>query len=146
MLQPGKVHHSLLLVAFDALTSPLQKIQSRQHTFFSTFGLSLALALGAIIIILSLILEPLQSYFDQRVKKNASHRKDLEWITNETLHLQCLAFKNSGNGSWSDFHKRIPLTKPDELLKSLTFALPKNEAANETSTQNSDVKRRKHRY
>ncbi|KAM7193957.1 hypothetical protein V8F33_007463 [Rhypophila sp. PSN 637] len=104
-----------------------QKIRSRLHTSFSIFGLAFIFVVGGIVTIISYILEPLFHSLDHRRKTttiSACHRyrKDLEWTTNNVLHLQCLSYNAllDDGVRWSKFQNEIPVLEPgDHMLKPL---------------------------
>jgi hypothetical protein len=73
-----------------------------------------------LITIISFILEPVLSCTQKRWKYRGY--ENLEWITNETLQLQRLAYGESGQGSWSKCTDSIPVTAAGELLGSLDLS------------------------
>ncbi|KAK3385609.1 hypothetical protein B0H63DRAFT_185332 [Podospora didyma] len=116
-----------------------QKIQSRQHTSFSMFGLCFVLMTGIVIAIMSYILEPLFSWLDNKRHTASGHRKDVEWTTNEMVHLQSLGFKGLGRGTWSHFYDNIPVTEAHELLDPLLFEHDVVEKHGESATSVTEV-------
>ncbi|KAM7215866.1 hypothetical protein V8F06_008722 [Rhypophila decipiens] len=105
-----------------------QKIRSRLHTSFSIFGLAFIFVVGGIVTIISYILEPLFHFLDHRRKATTSiaachrYRKDLEWTTNDVLHLQCLSYNPllDDGVTWSKFQNEIPVLEPGgHMLKPL---------------------------
>ncbi|KUJ09083.1 uncharacterized protein LY89DRAFT_788489 [Mollisia scopiformis] len=91
-----------------------QMIRSTDYTSFSILGLTLLFALGGIIIILSLILEPLVNCIQGR--RGINLYKRMEWATNETLQLQRLAHEEIGFGNWTETTSTVPVTKIGDLL------------------------------
>jgi hypothetical protein len=73
--------------------------------------------LGALIVILSFILEPILACLHKRRKyKEYSY---LEWSTNSTLQLHRLAQEELNMGTWSGCTDMIPITKANETMGSL---------------------------
>ena len=95
-------------------------IRSREHTSFSVFGLAFIFVTGGLIALISYILGPLFEWMDRRWHRSGL-RKDYEWTSNDTVHLQCIGFKSNGQGEWSQFGSDIPTTKPGDMLKPLLF-------------------------
>ncbi|KAF4545509.1 Fumonisin biosynthetic transcription factor [Lasiodiplodia theobromae] len=94
-----------------------QKVFSRAYLHFSILGLSLTLAIGSAIIVLSYVLEPVVSYFQRR--RNLDPYARLEWASNETLQLQRLAHEELGVGSWRRCLEAVPTTGRGEMLAVL---------------------------
>lgn len=72
---------------------------------------------GTIIIAVSYLLRPLQSFLDLR-KKTAGYAC-IEWTTTESLQLQRAAYQGISSGTWTGHFDAIPVTKADELLGDL---------------------------
>ncbi|KAI0435284.1 hypothetical protein F5Y09DRAFT_349536 [Xylaria sp. FL1042] len=94
-----------------------QKILSTRYTSVSLFGLYFTYIIGVLIIIISFVLEPILSCAQKRWKYQ--EYENLEWISNETLHLQRLAYDECGQGTWSNCTESIPVTDADEFLGPL---------------------------
>jgi hypothetical protein len=62
----------------------------------------------------SWLLEPILAWFQTR--RNAKTYAPLEWMTNETLQIQRLAYEEAGYGNWSRTMKHVPITARDDLL------------------------------
>ena len=58
----------------------------------------------------------------RRVRKGATvGALDKEWLSNDPLHLQMMAFDHAGLGSWEGRDRAVPVTIPGEH-----FALPRD--------------------
>ncbi|XXG96189.1 hypothetical protein Hte_002470 [Hypoxylon texense] len=97
-----------------------QKINSTQYTSFSIFGLYFTYITGAIIIVLSYILEPTLSCLQRR--RNYKDYVNLEWITNETLQLHRLGQEVIGWGTWQHCTGSIPVTRAENKLGPLNIS------------------------
>ncbi|KAJ2995274.1 hypothetical protein NUW58_g1320 [Xylaria curta] len=94
-----------------------QKIRSGNYVSFSVFGICAVFLSGGLIILVSVLLEPILSYFHH--EKKYKQYAYLEWVTNETLQLHRLAHEEAGWGTWSNATETIPTTKEGELLAPL---------------------------
>ncbi|TGJ84886.1 hypothetical protein E0Z10_g3891 [Xylaria hypoxylon] len=101
-----------------------QKIVSTSYISVSLFGLYFTYITGSLIIIASFVLEPLLSYVQKRWKKR--EYENLEWMTNQTLQLQRLAYEESGQGEWSKCLDSIPVTASDQELSPLNLTDPEH--------------------
>ncbi|KAI0411567.1 hypothetical protein F5X98DRAFT_380641 [Xylaria grammica] len=101
-----------------------QKILSTQYISMSIFGLYFTYITGFLITILSLAIDPILDYAQRRWKYR--EYENLEWISNETLQLQRLAYDESGQGEWSKCTDYVPVTAPDEKLGILNLADPEH--------------------
>ncbi|KAK7934598.1 hypothetical protein PG985_000093 [Apiospora marii] len=85
-----------------------QKILSTAHTSFSMFGLCFTLATGALIIIISYVLDPLFECLHARYRhKSYQH---LEWRSNATLQIHRLAEEQVGFSTWENCTALVPTT------------------------------------
>ena len=123
-----------------------QKIQSRQHTSFSMFGLCFIFVAGTIIAIISYSLEPVFALLDQRRSQKlpeGCHRKDIEWINNESLHLQALAFQRDIRGQpgrWTGIKNEVPIMNPaNSILHPLLFDTDTATKTTSVETKTNDV-------
>ncbi|KAK3317247.1 hypothetical protein B0T19DRAFT_488545 [Cercophora scortea] len=96
-----------------------QKIQTSGYTSFSLFGLYFVLVGGLVVIITSYVLEPVLHFVERRRMNN--HYKHMEWIANETLHLQNLGFQGLGRGTWSRYTDDVPITEQAVVFESLAL-------------------------
>lgn len=98
-----------------------QKIRtSGEYANISAFGLVATLALGSLIIVLNLSLGVLVGWMQQR--RGNINQKRLEWICDEELQLQRVAYERSGMGTWEGISKFIPTTVHREQLRPLADA------------------------
>lgn len=95
-----------------------QKIRSTAYVSFSFLGLVLILAVGALVILVALTLEPLVGCVQRRWGKAPRHLyARLEWTATETLQLQRMAHEELGyGGKWRGAAEAVPVTAPGELL------------------------------
>ncbi|GAP90397.2 hypothetical protein SAMD00023353_4900340 [Rosellinia necatrix] len=96
-----------------------QKIRSTGYTSFSLFGLLFTYIVGGLIIIASLVMEPVLGCLQRRYKYQTYEQ--LEWGTNQYLQLHRLAQEELGYGEWADCTEFVPVTKQDQLLGSLNI-------------------------
>ena len=82
---------------------------------FSVLGTSIILVLGTAIVLTSLCVDTVVGWIQRRVLHKGVHRC-LQWILDETLQLQRLAFEEAGMGTWSGTTSAVPVTRRDELL------------------------------
>ncbi|TGJ80760.1 hypothetical protein E0Z10_g8000 [Xylaria hypoxylon] len=97
-----------------------QKIRNTAYTSFSVFGLYFLFISGALLILLSFLIEPLLSCLHHRRKY--SQYRYLEWVTNESLQLHRLAHEGIGWGTWSRGTEDIPTTEKDQALACLDLS------------------------
>ncbi|KAK5658070.1 hypothetical protein OQA88_2626 [Cercophora sp. LCS_1] len=100
-----------------------QKVHDAGYTSFSMVGLITMLVGGAIIVLLSLFLQPILAYISKRRMSGQSYAQ-FEWISNETLQLHRLAHEGIGSGTWSGATNSVPFTTPGELLDTLDVINP----------------------
>ncbi|KAL2842064.1 hypothetical protein BJX68DRAFT_270781 [Aspergillus pseudodeflectus] len=106
---------------------PIMCKQQRVHNpggyqNFSTLSISLILGVGGIIIILSWIIEPFVDHW--RRKQNLRNHKRLQWILDNKLQLQRMAYEYINLGRWDQKDKDIPVTMP--MANERIFRLPGN--------------------
>lgn len=102
----------------------LQKVLSTAHTSFSIFGLCFTLATGAVIILISYILDPIfECLHTQYRHKSYQH---LEWRSNATLQIHRLAEEQTGFSTWENCTALIPTTRAadDDAMSSLDITDP----------------------
>ncbi|KAI0546606.1 hypothetical protein F4679DRAFT_587283 [Xylaria curta] len=97
-----------------------QKIRSAEYISISVFGLYFIYITGFLVIVASFVIDPIFTCAQKRWKYRVY--ENLEWISNETLQLQRLAYDESGQGRWSKCTNTIPVTAPDQKLGSLNLA------------------------
>jgi hypothetical protein len=96
------------------LTYPVQKARSSQFASFSVFGLYFTYVTGALIILVSVTIEPVLEYGHKR--RGWQSYQQLEWTTNQQLQLLRLAYEESGHANWSKCTNFVPMTEKDEKL------------------------------
>ncbi|KAK7949284.1 uncharacterized protein PG986_010170 [Apiospora aurea] len=97
-----------------------QKIRHAGYASFSLFGLLFTYVLGAAIILMSFILDPIMRYLHKRGKYR--QYQYLEWRTNGALQLHRLAQDELGYGKWSGCTDTVPKTNPEDLLSDLDIS------------------------
>ncbi|KAF7519887.1 hypothetical protein G7054_g12945 [Neopestalotiopsis clavispora] len=117
-----------------------QKMRSSTHTSFSVFGLCFTYVTGALIILISAIIEPILTFFFKR--RGYQRFRELEWATNQQLQLHRLAHEPLGYGNWTRATKFVPMTEKDEYLGQLdvstdhpVIAKPSSKTEHETNHQ-----------
>lgn len=85
---------------------------------FSVLGLALVLIICSSLIITNLALETIVGFI-QRKYKTGTYRR-LQWIIDEKLQLQRMAFEEAGMGTWSGGDAAVPVTRLGEK-----FGLPR---------------------
>lgn len=80
-----------------------------KHKSFAVLALVIVLIGGGIIIITSIILEPVTNYiYSNWVTKHQFRRR--QWMLDGKLQLQRMAYEHFGVGSWVNKHTSIPVT------------------------------------
>lgn len=98
-----------------------QKIRiSGDYANISTFGLVATLAVGSLIIVLNVSLGVIVGWMQQR--RGNIKQKRLEWICDEELQLQRVAYERNGMGTWEGISKFIPTSVHGEQLRPLADA------------------------
>ncbi|KAI0189907.1 hypothetical protein F4808DRAFT_453962 [Astrocystis sublimbata] len=97
-----------------------QRIRSAEYISISVFGLYFIYITGVLIIVASYVIDPIFTCAQKRWKYR--EHENLEWISNETLQLQRLAYDESGQGGWSNCTNSIPITAPDQKLDALNLS------------------------
>lgn len=86
------------------------------------FGILFIFVVGGLIIITSLLLEPLLTYLQYRYRYR--EYQNLEWCSNHVLQLQRMAHEEVGCGTWNNTDGYAPVTHPAETLAMLDIADP----------------------
>ena len=86
---------------------------------FSVLGLAIIFAVGSVIIITNIILEPLVSYIHRNWATGHDYRR-LQWVLDGKLQLQRMAYQYSGLGSWENLDGCVPVTTDEAAI----FRLP----------------------
>ncbi|OTA62231.1 hypothetical protein K449DRAFT_433887 [Hypoxylon sp. EC38] len=97
-----------------------QKIRSTAYASFSLFGLLFTYVTGAIIIIVSYLLDPILSCLHKRRKYK--QYEYIEWCTNQTMQLHRLAHSELECGEWSYCMDSVPITDTKVKLASLDIS------------------------
>ncbi|OTA81800.1 hypothetical protein M434DRAFT_61739, partial [Hypoxylon sp. CO27-5] len=97
-----------------------QKIRSTAYASFSLFGLLFTYVTGAIIIMISYLLDPILSCLHKRRKYK--QYEYIEWCTNQTMQLHRLAHSELECGEWSYCMDSVPITDTKVKLASLDIS------------------------
>ncbi|KAL8824813.1 MAG: hypothetical protein Q9170_008033 [Blastenia crenularia] len=108
------------------LTKDMEKICNNQiirstggTLSFSVLGVAIILIIGAILILTSLMIDPLMQFI--RRKTGWKEYKSLHWIVDEKWQWQRLAYEEAGQGHWSGGASSVPITRKDDKV-----GLPRN--------------------
>ena len=83
-------------------------------TSFSVLGVCGILILGGILILTSLVMEPLVGFI--RRSFHWKEHKSLQWTLDEKLQLQRLAYEEAGQGRWSGCAGSVPVTEKNDRI------------------------------
>ena len=89
-------------------------------TSFSVLGVAIILIIGTILIATSLLLDTLMQFIRSIIGRNK--HKSLQWIVDEKLQLQRLAYEEAGQGRWVGGTSSVPLI----IGKDEKIGLPRN--------------------
>lgn len=95
---------------------------------FSTLGLAIILAVGGVIILLYLVLQPLVSCCQRRTNRGQYRR--LRWVMDDKMQVQRMAFEEAGmGGTWTNLTGSVPVTQSKDALfgdlHHVDFAAPR---------------------
>ena len=91
-----------------------QRVRLEYVMSFSGLGVSIILVVGAILIVTNMSLPFVVAFFQKRFGVGLHKRSD--WILNESLQLQRMAFEGTGQGVWRGTENIVPLTERGEKL------------------------------
>lgn len=92
-----------------------QKVRSSGDTIsFSVLGVAIILIVGTFIILTNLILDILVGFI--RSEFGWKDYKRLQWILDEKLQMQRLAYEEAGQGQWSGGADAVPVTSKGDML------------------------------
>ncbi|KAI8630387.1 hypothetical protein F5Y19DRAFT_474166 [Xylariaceae sp. FL1651] len=94
-----------------------QKIRSKSYASFNLFALLFIYVTAALVIIVSLVLEPGLRWLQEKRGRNGY--ASLEWSTNGTLQLHRLVQEELGLTEWSGCAYTVPTTSPEHIMASL---------------------------
>lgn len=93
-----------------------QKMRSTEKSIsFSVLGISVILAIGGIVTCINVFIDTIADFIQRRFLHHG-HYRNQQWILNEVLQLQRLAFEGVGMGEWSGTSSSIPVTRLGEQL------------------------------
>lgn len=92
-----------------------QKIRSSNGTTsFSILGVSIILVLGTFLVVLNLILDTVVGLIQRKL--DWGDHKRLQWVIDEKLQLQRLAYEAAGQGTWTGGANTVPvMTREDRI-------------------------------
>ena len=92
-----------------------QKVRTPSGTTsFSVLGVAIILLVGALLVITNLTLDIIIGFWRKRFQKNDYKR--LQWILDDKLQLQRLAYEEAGQGQWSGGTDAVPVTRMGEAF------------------------------
>lgn len=92
-----------------------QKVRSPNGTIsFSVLGIVIILIVGTLLVLTDLLLDVIMGFM--RRKLHWKDHKRFQWILDEKLQLQRLAFEESGQGQWSRGTDAVPVTRDSDVL------------------------------
>jgi hypothetical protein len=91
-----------------------QRFRPGNAMSFDGLAIVLILSLGLCVIAINLALPSTTGYLQRRFKKGVRRQK--QWILDETLQLQRMAFEGGSQGTWHGKNGSIPVTKRGEKL------------------------------
>jgi len=115
---PYLVTGSYLWKPTDAISVAMcgsQKVRNSFNTLsFSLLGVTIILVVGAMLIFTNLILDLVVGWIQHRW--NIGDYRRLQWVLDEKLQLQRMAYEEAGIGTWSGTTDAVPVTKYGEML------------------------------
>ncbi|KAI9813762.1 MAG: hypothetical protein M1827_003552 [Pycnora praestabilis] len=95
-----------------------QKVRANNgYMSFSVLGVALIIGIGGLIFLTNLVLEGVVGWFQR--KYQFGNKRNLQWMLDEKLQLQRLAYEEAGMGKWTGGTIAVPVTKKGDL-----FGLP----------------------
>lgn len=92
-----------------------QIVRSQGGTIsFSVLGVCIILVLGGTLIVTSVVIDTLVGFI--RRTFHSKEHKSLQWILDEKLQLQRLAYEEAGQGHWSGCASSVPVTEMDDKI------------------------------
>lgn len=88
-------------------------------TSFSVLGVVIILIVGILLMILSISLDLLSSYFRSKLQKH--EHKQVQWGLDGIFQLHRLAYEAAGQGTWTGGFNSIPVTKKGDLIRVPDF-------------------------
>ncbi|KAI9699287.1 MAG: hypothetical protein M1836_002897 [Candelina mexicana] len=84
------------------------------NTSFNVLGVVLIIALGGLIILTNMILQPVVGWIQKRANRGDHCR--LQWALDEKLQLQRVAYEEAGIGKWQGLMDSVPVTARGEAF------------------------------
>ena len=112
-----------------------QKVRSSVGTTsFSVLGVAIILLLGALLVLTNLVLDVCVGSLQR--KYDWGDHKRLQWVLDEKLQLQRLAYEEAGQGVWSGGAGVVPTTRMDDRIgipRNVNKAHPKLSGSAESA-------------
>ncbi|KAF2464395.1 uncharacterized protein BDR25DRAFT_271861 [Lindgomyces ingoldianus] len=93
---------------------------------FSVLGIAIIVAFSSFFIWLSFMIGTATGWVQRWIHKGEDRR--LQWLLDDSLQLQRMAYAGASEGTWHDNPEEIPITHESALLKASLY-LPANRAA-----------------
>ncbi|KZF21368.1 hypothetical protein L228DRAFT_262392 [Xylona heveae TC161] len=88
--------------------------QNGDYTSFSVLGIAIILVVGSIIILTSMCLEMIVAWI--QVRYEFGLHRHLQWVLDEKLQLQRMAYEEAGMGTWSGGTDVVPVTQMGDVF------------------------------
>lgn len=88
-------------------------------TSFSVLGIVIISIVGILLMLLSVFLDLLTSYFRSKLQKD--EYKQVQWGLDGIFQLHRLAYEAAGQGTWTGGFNSIPVTKKGDLIRVPNF-------------------------
>ena len=115
---PPVVGNSFTLKPQDAVWQAMcdtQKIRSSDGTTsFSILGVAVIVILGTVLILLNQVLDIIVGFIQRKL--DWGDHKRLQWVVDEKLQLQRLAYEEAGQGTWSGGASAVPVMRFNEKI------------------------------
>lgn len=86
---------------------------------FSVLGIVIIFIVGILLMLLSIFLDLLTSYFRSKLQKH--EYKQVQWGLDGIFQLHRLAYEAAGQGTWTGSFNSIPVTKKGDLIRVPDF-------------------------
>ncbi|KAF2258850.1 hypothetical protein CC78DRAFT_477176, partial [Lojkania enalia] len=108
-----------------------------KHQNFSVLGIAIIIAFSTFFIWLSFVIGTATGWVQRWIHKGEDRR--LQWLLDDSLQLQRMAYVGAGEGRWHGNPEAIPITNEPTLLKTSLY-LPANQGARDVNEQSQTPK------
>ena len=112
-----------------------QMVEREDFSSFNMLGVLMILCFGAVFFLVNLLQDTITNHFLYYSGKEPWSGE--EWKSNNLLHIQSLAYEESGVGHW-DRESAIPTTERGEKLRPLSMSVGSEVGVSKTSSKLSD--------